>query len=66
MPIITVEIMTIIDERETHTHIHTHTHTHTQTHTQNKDRKEEGGRSYNERVRAKWLLLHVRFSPINM
>ena len=28
MPIITVEIMNIIDERETHTHIHTHTHTH--------------------------------------
>ena len=53
MPIITVEIMTIIDERETHTHRHTHTHTHTQTHTQNTDRKEEGGRSYNERVRAK-------------
>ena len=33
MPIITVEIMNIIDERETHTHIHTHTHTHTHTQT---------------------------------
>ena len=26
MPIITVEIMNIIDERETHTHTYTHTH----------------------------------------
>ena len=54
MPIISVEIMKTIDDKEM------------QKTAKEKKQRSKGNRSYSERVRAKWFCCAFKFSPVNM